>query len=135
MLEQFHESCAAWWGSMITVDVTLRTLKSKSIQEQVRAVNDLAKQNLDLYDAIESLFTARSEDSMFQFVVSGDRHRVVCAALLAVVAADITIVPHEPARQRHQNRLKEVCKHLSIDYNDIRIILPWVARIGEILGR
>jgi len=57
--------------------LTLHTLKAKPFQEQIRTIELLTEQNLDLFERIRPLLGNRFEDSIFHISVSTDRHKVV----------------------------------------------------------
>ena len=100
----------------------LQTLKRASLGEQARSIRALAEQNLDLYDALAAIVRGRGDDRIFSTRVSGDRQKVVLAALLAVLASDIATLPGEPSRERHLRRLKELCSAFDIEYDDVLLL-------------
>jgi len=97
----------------------LQALKHEPLAEQVRTIELLAQQNLDLFDEVERLVASGSDDSIFCVHVSEDREKVVLAALLAVLAADIATIPGGPSRTRHMGRLKEMCRLFDLEYEDV----------------
>jgi len=114
----------------------LQTLKAKPFQEQVRTIELLTEQNLDLFERIRPLLEDRSEDSILQISISTDRHKVVQVALLAVVAADITTIPDQGVREPYRRKLDELCRHFAIDPEDLRLIVRYASQIeGFLAGR
>lgn len=116
--------------------LTLHTLKAKLLQEQIRVIELLTEQNLDLFDRIHSLLEDRSEDSILHISVSADRYRVVRVALLAFVTADITTIPDQGAREPYHRKLDELCRHFAIDTEDLRLMVRYASQIeGFLAGR
>jgi len=114
--------------------LTLRTLKAKLFQEQIGTIELLTEQNLDLFKKIRPLLEDRSEDSGFHISVSADRHKVVRAALLAVVAADIATIPDQVARAPYRRRLDELCDHFAIDLKDLTVMVRYASQIESFLA-
>ena len=100
----------------------LRTLKAASLKEQARIIQLLAERNLDLYDTLAAIVREQGDDRIFSTRVSGDRQKVVLAALLAVLASDIATVPGGPSRERHVRCLKTLCRALDIEYDDVLLL-------------
>ena len=116
--------------------LTLRTLKSTPLQEQIRTIELLTEQNLDLFERIRPLLEDRSEDSVFHISVSANRHKVVQVALLAVVAADIATIPDQGAREPYRRKLDELCKHFAIDVRDLALMVRYASQVeGFLVGR
>jgi hypothetical protein len=113
--------------------LTLHTLKSKPFQEQIRTIELLTEQNLDLFERIRPLLEDRSEDSIFHISVSADRHKVLRAALLAVVAADIATIPDQVARASYRRTLDELCKHFAVDLKDLAVMVRYASQIESFL--
>jgi len=113
--------------------LTLHTLKAKPFQEQIRTIELLTEQNLDLFERIRPLLGNRFEDSIFHISVSADRHKVVRVALLAVMAADIATIPDQGARVPYRRRLDELCKHFAIDIRDIEAMVRYASQIESFL--
>ena len=113
--------------------LTLQTLKAKPFQEQIRTIELLTEQNLDLFERIRPLAEGRSEDSVFQTRISGDRHKVVRIALLAVVAADITTIPDQDAREPYRRKLDDLCNHFAIDIRDVTNMTQYTSEIESFL--
>lgn len=113
--------------------LTLQTLKAKPFQEQIRTIELLTEQNLDLFERIRPLAEGRSEDSVFQTRISGDRHKVVRIALLAVVAADITTIPDQDAREPYRRKLDDLCNHFAIDIRDVTNMTQYTTEIESFL--
>lgn len=113
--------------------MTLQTLKSKPIEEQVRTIEKLTDHYLSLYERIRPLLEDRSEDSVFHISVSSDRRKVVRIVLLAVVAADITTIPDRRARAPYGRRLDKLCEHFSVDVRDVNEMTRHVSWIEDLL--
>jgi|GEM_PF-6585486 len=113
--------------------LTLHILKAKPFQEQVRTIERLAEQNLDLFERIRPLLEDRSEDSIFHISVSADRHKVMQVALLAIVAADIAVILNQGARAPYRRRLDELCKHFAIDVRDLAVMVRYASEIESFL--
>jgi hypothetical protein len=113
--------------------LTLHTLKSKPFQEQIRTMELLTEQNVDLVERIRPLLEDRSEDSVFHMSVSADHHKVVRVALLAVVAADIATIPDQGARAPYRRRLDELCKYFAIDVRDLAVMVQYASQIESFL--
>lgn len=113
--------------------LTLQTLKAKPFQEQIRTIELLTEQNLDLFERIRPLAEGRSEDSVFQTRISGDRQKVVRVALLAVVAADITTIPDQGAREPYHRKLDDLCNHFAIDIRDVTNMTQYTSEIESFL--
>jgi len=62
--------------------LTLHTLKSKPFQEQVRTIELLTKQNVDLFERLRPLLEDRSEDSIFHIfhIIRSPQSRAGCSA-------------------------------------------------------
>lgn len=116
-----------------SVLAALQRLKSAPLQQQVRTIELLTEQNVDRFDAIKARLGTRSEDSIFQLTVSGDRQKVVRIAFLAVVAADIATVPHPVTRRRYIVLLEALCRQFHIDYDDVVRAQPHGSAIEDIL--
>jgi len=114
--------------------LTLQTLKAKPFQEQIRTIELLTEQNMDLFERIRPLLEDRSEDSIFHISVSADRHKVVRVALLAVVDADIATIPDRGARAPYRRRLDELCKHFAIDVRDLTMRARYASQIESLLA-
>ena len=114
--------------------LTLHTLKAKPFQEQIRTIELLTEQNVDLFEGIRPLLEDRSEDSIFYISVSADRHKVVRVALLAVVDADIATIPDRGARAPYRRRLDELCKHFAIDDRDLAVTVRYASQIESFLA-
>lgn len=99
--------------------LTLQTLKAKPFQQQIRTIELLTQQNLDLFERIRALLEERSENSIFHISISADREKVVRVALLALVAVDIATIPAQGARETYRRRLDELCNHFAIDVKDV----------------
>ena len=116
--------------------LTLHTLKAKPFQEQIRTIELLTEQNMDLFERIRPLLEDRSEDSIFHMSVSADHHKVVRAALLAVVAADIATIPDQATRAPYRRRLDQLCKHFAIDVRDLEVMVRYASQIeSSLTGR
>jgi hypothetical protein len=116
--------------------LTLHTLKIKPFQEQIRTIELLTEQNVDLFERIRPLLEDRSEDSVFHMSVSADHHKVVRVALLAVVAADIATIPDQVARAPYRRRLDQLCNHFGIDLEDLAGMGRYASQIeGFLTGR
>ena len=113
--------------------LTLHTLKARPFQEQIRTIELLTEQNLDLFERIRPLLEDRSEDSVFHLSMSADRHKVVRVALLAVVAADIVTIPDQGARAPYRRRLEELCKHFAIDVRDLAVMVRYASQVESFL--
>ena len=100
----------------------LQTLKGASLKQQARTLRALAERNLDLYDTLTAMVRGHGGDRIFSTRVSGDRQKVVLAALLTVLASDIATLPGEPSRQRHLRDLKELCRVFDIGYDDVLLL-------------
>lgn len=108
---------------------TLHTLKARPFQEQIRIIERLTEQNLDLYEEIRFLLEACSEDSVIRISVSGNRHKVVRVALLAVVAVEIVTIPDQLARKPYEDRLEELCSYFAIDSRDLSVMIQYASQI------
>lgn len=116
--------------------LTLQTLKAEPFQEQIRTIERLTEQNLDLFEKIRPLLEDRSEDSIFHISISTDCYKVVRVALLAVVAADITTIPEQGAHEPYRRKLEELCRHFAIDAEDIQVMVRYTSQIeGFLAGR
>lgn len=116
--------------------LTLDTLKAKPFQEQIRTIELLTEQNLDLFERIRPLLEDRSEDSVFHISVSADHHKVVRVALLSVVAAGITTIPDQGAREPYRRKLEKLCNHFAIDVRDIAVMVRYASQIeSSLTGR
>ena len=113
--------------------LTLHTLKSKPFQEQVRTIELLTKQNVDLFERLRPLLEDRSEDSILHISVSAHHHKVVRVALLAVVAADIAVILNQGAREPYRRKLDQLCKHFGIDVRDLAVTVRYASRIESFL--
>jgi len=113
--------------------LTLRTLKAKPFQEQIRTIERLTEQNLDLFGKIRPLLEDRSEDSIFHISISTDCYKVVRVALLAVVDADIATIPDRGARAPYRRRLDELCKHFAIHVRDLAVMVRYASEIESFL--
>ena len=113
--------------------LTLQTLKAKPFQEQIRTIELLTEQNLDLFERIRPLAEGRSESSVFQVSISADRHKVVRIALLAVVAADITTIPDQGAREPYRRKLDDLCNYFAIDIRDVTNMTQYTSEIESFL--
>ena len=111
----------------------LRTLKAASLKEQARIIQLLAERNLDLYDTLAAMVRGRGDDRIFSTRVSGDRQKVVLAALLTVLASDIATLPGEPSRERHLSRLKELCSAFDIEYDDVLLLHHHIHALAVLL--
>jgi hypothetical protein len=108
-------------------------LKARPFEEQVRIIELLAKRNVHLFEEIQSLFEIRSEDRVFQILVSDDRLKMLQTALLAVVAADIVTIPDKRAREPYRWRLEKLCDHFGIDERDVTKMLRHASFIENLL--
>lgn len=113
--------------------LTLQTLKSKPLEEQVRVLERLTELNLDLYESISLLLEDRSEESIFRVSVSADRRKVVLVALLTIVAADIAAIPGEPVRRGYRENLVMLCRHLSVEFQDLVRMQCYAASIESLI--
>jgi len=114
--------------------LTLHTLKAKPFQEQVRTIELLTKQNVDLFERIRPLLEDRAEDSVFHISISADGHKVVRVALLAVVDADIATIPDRGARAPYRRRLDQLCNHFGIDLKDLAVMVRYASQIESFLA-
>lgn len=113
--------------------LTLQTLKSKPVEEQVRTIEELTDRNLSLYERIRPLLEDRARDSILQISVSNDRREVVRIALIAVTAADIATIPDQVARAPYRRRLDRLCRHFAIDTKDLADMVRHAAKIEGFL--
>lgn len=97
----------------------LQTLKGKDLAEQVRTIEVLARQNLDLFDEVKPLLGSEPDAVVASTRGIADRQAVVRAALLAVVASDITNIPDGHTRARHVERLRRLCRRLGVRYEQV----------------
>ena len=111
----------------------LHTLKSKSFEEQLLAIERLTDSSLHLHDRIRSLLEEQSEDSVFRVYVSSEPRKVVLVALLAIIAADIAAIPDEPDHQAYRERLEKICRHLSVEFQDLVDMQPYVTSFENLL--
>ena len=111
----------------------LQTLKLEPHREQVRCIELLVEQNLDLFDDLQLLLRGERDDSISEVALSTDRAKVVRVALLGVIAADIATVPDAHSRGVYIERLTAVCQHFDVDYKDVAAIVAHAGAIEEIL--
>lgn len=111
----------------------LYTLKSKPFQEQIRTIELLTAQNLDLFERIRSWSEDHAEDRIFHTSISDHPRQVVRAALLAVVAADIASVPDHGAREPYRRQLDRLCNHFAINSADLTTMVRYASQIEDFL--
>lgn len=114
--------------------VELRTLKGASLKEQARTIQALAERNLDLYDALAGIVRECPEDGLFSAWVSGDRERVVLAALLAILGADIASLPCSIHRTRGKQNLTALCCHLHVQLHDVLFLVGRASQLEILFG-
>jgi hypothetical protein len=112
---------------------TLQTLKAKSFQDQVHAIELLAKRNLDLFEKIRSLVEDYPPGSIFQIYLLADSLKTVQIALMAVIADDITTIPDQDAREPYRRRLEQLCTHFGVEARDLEIMLHYTPFIKDFL--
>ena len=112
----------------------LQTLKREPLAEQARTIELLAEQNLDVFDEVESLLASASDDSIFWMRVSEDREKVVRAALLAVLAADIATIPEWSSRAPYGKRLERLCQHFGVAYDDVVALVAHTTALERMLA-
>lgn len=114
---------------------TLRTLKARPLQEQVETIEALAERNLALFDAVKSEICPRPEHSVVRVSLVTDKTRVVRAALLAVMAADIGTIPDGRRRTAYLQRLEQICERLGVAYADVVTLARHTSALEEMLER
>ena len=112
----------------------LRTLKGASLGEQARIIQLLAERNLDLYEALAGIVRDHPEDGLFSAWVSGDRERVVLAALLAILGADIASLPCSIHRTRGKQNLTALCCHLHVQLHDVLFLVGRASQLEILFG-
>ena len=113
--------------------LTLQTLTSKPLQEQIDIIELLSTQCPDLYEVVYSLITNRSAISIFTLSLSGDRVKVIRVALLSLVAGDITTIPDQAIRGPYQNHLDELCRHFAIEPRDLDVMIRFAEHVRGFL--
>jgi len=112
----------------------LSTLKAKCLQEQIETIERLAERSLDLAEKMRALFEVRSESSIFRVSLVPDSQKIVQAALLAVVAADIATLPNQGIREPYYSRLDQLCLHFGIDPSDLSMMIRHASYIESLVA-
>ena len=111
----------------------LLTAKSRPVAQQVQCIRLLARENLDLFDAVCTLLHRRVDANIFKVSSPCDRESLLRCALLAVVAGDIASMPNRYSRARHRKRLSQVCEHLDVAFDDVLVMQAHVSDLERLL--
>jgi len=110
----------------------LITLKAKPLEMQIEIIESLSKQNFELGDKVRQLIEHEFRLSIFEVKVK-DTFRLATVALLAIVGADITTIPAQPAREPYQHTFKKLCEHFKVDLADVLLVSRYVSQIEKML--
>lgn len=108
---------------------TLLGLKTKSIAEQIQAIETLTERSMELLVQANSALEARSINSVFRISLANDAAKVVQAILLSVIAGDIASIPDHATRQPYYQQLEGLCQHFEIDPDDLALIMRFLPEI------
>ncbi len=115
-----------------SISLLLHTLKAESASTQIETITLLSQMLLHLYDEIVALIQTTFSGTVLKLEFSGDPNQLVQLAMLTIVAADISTVPHRDGRTFYHATLYNTLSHFGLSEADLRYMIPLCSQLETI---